>query len=119
MLFLSIIDDFLLQRVAQLGALKQRKWWHDNYPQLLYKNDYAMALYLHSFSWTFMMMLPIAIAQAFAVTPLFVIVFGLNVIVHAFVDNLKANLLKINLITDQCIHFVQICITIIIFYWFV
>ena len=39
-----------------------------------------------------------------------------NTIIHAVVDNLKANKLKINLVVDQSIHILQIIITYIILY---
>lgn len=41
--------------------------------------------------------------------------FLVNALVHSIVDNLKANELKINLITDQAIHLAQIIITALIF----
>ena len=41
--------------------------------------------------------------------------FVCNVIIHAFVDNLKANDKEINLAADQSIHLVQIVITWLVF----
>lgn len=38
-----------------------------------------------------------------------------NAIIHAIVDDLKANKLKISLVTDQIIHFLQIIITFTVF----
>ena len=38
-----------------------------------------------------------------------------NTEIHMYVDNLKANELKINLIVDQSIHIAQIIITYILF----
>ena len=70
---------------------------------------------MHSMSWSFIAMLPIAISMSFNVSITFLIVFICNAIVHGFVDNLKANKLKINLIVDQSIHLLQIAITAIIF----
>lgn len=61
-----------------------------------------------------MIMLPIAYKVCFALSPLFGIMFGVNVIVHGIIDNLKANELKINLIEDQLIHIGQILATFIL-----
>ena len=66
---------------------------------------------MHSFSWSFMIMLPPTIALM--VTggiwkPVLLIV---NLMIHMFVDNLKANEKKINLIQDQIIHVIQVIFT--------
>lgn len=113
MIFCHIVDDYYLQ--GWLASAKQKKWWEENAPQKLYNHDYIMALIMHSMSWSFMIMLPIAISMSFNVSILFVIVFILNAIIHALVDNLKANKLQINLITDQLIHLLQIFVTATIF----
>ena len=113
MIFCHIVDDYYLQ--GWLASAKQKKWWEENAPQKLYNNDYIMALIMHSMSWSFMIMLPIAISMSFNVSMLFVIVFLLNAVIHALVDNLKANKLQISLITDQLIHLSQIFVTATIF----
>ena len=43
--------------------------------------------------------------------------FVINGLIHMFVDNLKANKFKINLIQDQSIHLVQILVTVLLFYY--
>ena len=48
--------------------MKQKKWWQENAPQKLYKYDYIVALIMHSMSWSFMIMLPIAIGVNFDVS---------------------------------------------------
>ena len=113
MIFCHIVDDYYLQ--GWLASAKQKKWWEENAPQKLYNHDYIMALIMHSMSWSFMIMLPIAISMSFNVSMLFVIVFILNAVIHALVDNLKANKLQISLITDQLIHLSQIFATATIF----
>lgn len=113
MIFCHIVDDYYLQ--GCLASMKQKKWWQENASQKLYKYDYIVALIMHSVSWSFMVMLPIAISMSFNIPVMFLIVFICNAIIHGFVDNLKANKLKINLITDQSIHLLQIAITAIIF----
>ena len=113
MIFCHIVDDYYLQ--GWLASAKQKKWWEENAPQKLYNHDYIMALIMHSMSWSFMIMLPIAISMSLNVSMLFVIVFILNAVIHALVDNLKANKLQISLITDQLIHLSQIFATASIF----
>ena len=76
-----------------------------------------MALFCHSFSWSFMIQMPILIYSFY--THLFIwniLLFIINLIIHMFIDNLKANKLKINLIQDQIIHFIQIIMTWIIIF---
>ncbi|MBQ9993406.1 MAG: DUF3307 domain-containing protein [Clostridia bacterium] len=109
MVFFHIVDDYYLQ--GWLSSAKQKKWWQDNAPQSLYKYDYLVALFMHSFSWTFMIMLPLAIRAHFNPNTLFLILFVMNIAIHSFVDDLKANRKRINLIVDQSIHMVQIIIT--------
>lgn len=113
MIFMHIVDDYYLQ--GWLASAKQKKWWQDNAPQKLYRHDYIMALIMHSFSWAFMIMLPIAIDRKFAVTWVYAVALIVNATVHGIVDNLKANKLKINLIQDQSIHITQIVITFTIY----
>lgn len=109
MIFLHIVDDYYLQGI--LASMKQRKWWADNAPKEMYKFDYIVALVMHAFSWAFMIMLPVAAHMDFKPTLWFFVVFVINVIIHAFVDNLKANKFKINLVEDQIAHIAQITIT--------
>lgn len=109
MIFLHIVADFNLQGI--MGEFKQKSWWQKNYPEKKYKYDYISVLLLHSFSWTFCIMLPLAIYYNFNTGALFVILAIANTIVHALIDHLKANMLKINLIVDQMLHMWQIAAT--------
>lgn len=114
MFFNHIFDDFFLQ--GCLSSLKQKTWWEaqNNYKDL-YKNDYKMALFMHSFSWSFLMMLPIFYFNCFNLNGLMLIFFIINIIIHYITDDTKANKLKINLVTDQFIHIIQIIVSWIIF----
>lgn len=113
MIFLHIIDDYKLQGI--LASMKQKKWWEEQKGyKKLYRHDYVPALIEHSFSWTFMIMLPIAVVLRFNIG-WWIFVYIANMVIHAFVDNLKANKFKINLAIDQSIHMVQIIITWLIF----
>lgn len=109
MIFLHIVDDYYLQ--GWLASAKQKEWWQKNAPQSMYKHDYIWALLMHSFSWTFMIMLPIAYAQGFDIDVMFAYSFFINIAIHAVTDHMKANLKIINLIQDQLVHISQIMIT--------
>lgn len=110
MLFCHIVDDYYLQ--GCLAQMKQKEWWQKYGSK--YKYDYIVALIMHSFSWTFMMMLPAAIYTLVNSSNRFYILLPLyisNIVSHAIVDNAKANKKTINLIIDQTFHIVQIIIT--------
>lgn len=109
MIFCHIIDDYYLQ--GCLAQLKQKKYWKENAPDALYKYDYIVALIMHGFSWSFMITLPILIYKDFDPPSIYYMLFLLNIYTHVYVDDLKANRHKINLIVDQLIHLLQILIT--------
>lgn len=110
MILAHIIDDFVLQTTC-LSQMKQESWWlnHKEYKPM-YRNDYVMALLVHSMSWSIMILLPIIflleIPQISILTA-----FCINTVIHCLVDDLKANRGKLNLIQDQTIHLIQIIIT--------
>ena len=113
MIFCHIVDDYYLQ--GWLASAKQRIWWENNAPDKMYRDDYMMALFMHSFSWTFMIMLVPMLLNINNLSILYVFVFGINLLIHAVVDNAKANLKMLNLIQDQLIHLCQIYVTWLIF----
>lgn len=108
MFFLHIVDDYYLQGV--LANLKQKDWWRKNVPDKMFRYDYLIALIEHAFSWSFMIHIPIMVYLT-TLNPYTLII---NMIIHAFIDDLKANKYMINLTTDQIFHFIQIMVT----YWF-
>ena len=114
MLLCHVIDDFVLQPIC-LSKLKQKSWWEKQEGfEPLYKDDYKMALFIHSMSWAIMIMLPIMfLIPTINQTLLFFMVF-LNIIIHYGVDDMKANEHEINLIKDQTIHLIQVILTFII-----
>lgn len=118
MIFAHITDDYYLQ--GWLASAKTKNWWEKNAPNKLYSKDYIMALFCHSLSWSIMVFLPILIYSLYNQIDLnwFYLVLPINLIIHAVIDDLKANKFKINLIIDQCIHFMQIFITWLIFVLF-
>lgn len=111
MIYMHIKDDFSQGIIA---SMKQSQWWKENYPQDLYKDDYRIVLALHAAKWSISILIfPVLYYiilgnnSKWAIT----IAFCLNTIIHSITDDLKANKLVINLVQDQTIHFVQICVT--------
>lgn len=112
MFFLHIVDDYYLQGI--LAKMKQKRWWEENTNDNRYRYDYIVALLMHSFSWAFLTLIPIALY----IQSLYIwicIALLLNAIIHCIIDDLKANKLRINLIVDQAIHIIQLIITWIVF----
>lgn len=109
MIFCHIVDDYYLQ--GWLASAKQKSWWEKNAPDPLYRYDYLIALFMHSFSWSFMIMIIPTIYLIIFSGAWYPILFIGNVILHMAVDDLKANKKKINLIQDQSIHMLQIILT--------
>ena len=118
MIFLHIVDDFYLQ--GPLAKFKQKTFWNeymkDGYTRELYKYDWFISLLLHAFSWTFSIHIPIFIAYYSKLNSVILIIeFIITMIIHAFIDNLKANRKAIGLLTDQVFHLIQIIIIFIIY----
>lgn len=118
MLFCHIVDDYYLQ--GFLASAKQRSWWVKNAPDELYKHDYIMALAEHAFSWCFMVHLPCfacLVCNYICFSPFLLIAsFLLNAVIHAVIDDMKANKRKINLVQDQVIHIAQVIIIWVLFF---
>ena len=117
MVFCHIVDDFYLQP-TMLSTLKQKKFWErecekENLNFDDYKNDYKVALLIHGFSWSFMVMLPLIVYSLFNSTisndySVYVPFLVTNAWIYALVDNEKANKMTMNLVADQSIHLIQI-----------
>ena len=109
MLFLHIVDDYYLQGV--FAKLKQKSWWEENAPNALYRHDYKIALLEHGFSWAFVVMLPVLVCMICTNNidyVWYIIVFVTNMLLHAWIDDCKANKQQINLIMDQICHLWQV-----------
>jgi hypothetical protein len=116
MIFCHLIDDFVLQ--DKFTYLKQKSWWiktcNDEGLSLeKYGKDYIMALFEHSLEWSIAIIIPVIFLYS---TPGWILLLCviINTIIHFIVDNAKANQLRLNLIQDQLIHFIQIIITFLI-----
>lgn len=112
MLFCHIVDDYYLQGI--LANLKQKQWWKKNAPDMMYRNDYVVALIEHAFSWTFAVHFPIFLYYylfKIEINPWgLLVLFPLNWIIHAIIDHAKANVHTINLIEDQIFHTLQVLV---------
>jgi len=113
MLFCHIVDDYYLQGI--LAHMKQKRWWENNCDNGMYRNDYKMALAEHAFSWAFVTAIPVVVFYYMESKTdrlwIVLIAIAVNSIIHAIVDDEKANRYKINLIQDQTIHFAQLLAT--------
>ena len=114
MILLHIIDDFVFQPIC-LSKLKQKQYWIDacknqNLDYKKYQTDYISALLIHGLSWSIMIHLPLFYFFDLNDVSLILSIL-INTIIHAWIDDMKANKLKINLDIDQTIHILQIIIT--------
>ena len=116
MFFFHIFDDYYLQGI--LAQMKQKSWWiNQKEYKSFYRYDYLVALIMHSFSWSFMIHLPIIIyyyMNNINISIIYFILIIIQTIIHVIVDNAKANTKSINLVIDQSIHIVQIIISYLI-----
>ena len=115
MFLFDIIDDFVLQPIC-LSKLKQKRYWIEeckkyNLNISKYDTDYITALLIHGLSWSIMIHVPLMFLGGIRDDFFLLLSVLLNTVIHAIIDNLKANKLKINLDVDQCLHVLQIVIT--------
>ena len=107
MLLGHLVSDYTLQ--GWLADGKQRKWWQKLFPNgelpWKYKFDYVAALVCHALYWS------IFICAPFYASAYFLWAILANTVVHAIVDDLKANRGVLNLIQDQLLHLIQILVT--------
>lgn len=115
MFLFDIIDDFVLQPIC-LSKLKQKRYWieeceKNNLDISKYDKDYIAALITHGLSWSIMIHVPLMFLGGINDDLILLLSVLYNTLIHSFIDDLKANKLKINLDVDQCLHGFQIVIT--------
>lgn len=109
MLLGHLVSDYTLQ--GWLADGKQKLWWrkmfggHEDAVPDKYKYDYIAALVCHALYWSILICIP------FYASKFFIVAILVNAVVHAVIDDLKANRNAINLVTDQCLHLAQILVT--------
>ncbi len=115
MFLLHLIADYTLQ--GCLANLKQRKWWEEQIPKDMkepdrfamwerYKNDYQAALWCHGMYWSLVVCLPLLATGgvAYAINAL------IHGAIHTVIDHAKANRHSLNLVQDQLLHCIQVCL---------
>lgn len=111
-----LVADFTLQGWFCNG--KQELWWKTECERYgvgfyKYRNDYLMALFLHSLYWSIAILIPAMFIYNMPNEIIASLLFY-NIIVHVITDHLKANRMVLNLVEDQILHFIQIAVTLII-----
>lgn len=126
MILLHVLEDFHLQGI--LANMKQKSWWDkqivDFPPKKAnkYRKDYVISLMVHSLENAIFVTLPIIINDLYYTFTVnkdnslwiaWLLDIWLIAYFHYWIDDLKCNKMKINLIVDQLLHFI-----IIVFIWF-
>lgn len=114
MLFFHVLEDFHLQGI--LASMKQKEWWETQIGSKdlgKYKYDWIVALLVHSFEWSFMIMLPLFLCPNLNIVEknaslALTITILVCTAIHFVVDDAKCNKKHINLIIDQAAHILQI-----------
>lgn len=106
MILCHIIEDFHIQ--GKMADMKQSSFWRPYGEK--YANDWKPVIILHGMEWAMLTSMPCVVMSWFDVPMWFVLVIVTMGLLHAYIDHLKANVGKINLITDQTLHMTQIMI---------
>lgn len=112
MFLLHFFADFNLQIGAGLDKFKQWRWWRDQISAEeeekwnMYKDDYKVALWIHSFQWALVTCLPLLMCGGL----LYMFIAIIHAVIHGTIDDMKANWMRINLIQDQVLHTVQVLV---------
>lgn len=107
MIFLHFLFDFYIQTRSN-SLIKSKEWWKNRHKKSgKRKYNYIMGLIIHSFVWSFAILLPFYYSHKYIHYGILIV----NVIVHAFTDDAKTNKKLISSFQDQLIHMCQIFIT--------
>lgn len=106
MILCHLLADYPLQ--GWLAQAKAKTYWANSPENNQF--DWTAALAGHATMWGIVMMIPIAWACNFELG-WFWFALPANIIFHYFIDWLKANKQKINLVVDQYMHIWQIITT--------
>lgn len=118
-ILLHLVADYSLQ--GCLAQLKTAKFWRSvcrdcewcsaDAAFRRYGHDYRAGLVCHALYWTLVTFAPIIFHPLCSAWTALAIV-SLNALFHCWVDDLKANRGRLNLVQDQLLHAVQIAATI-------
>ena len=125
---LHLIADYFLQGI--LADLKQKRWWDEQLKKYYedyngkdksfawqdflrekYKYDYMAGLFCHALMWAIVTFFPL---MWFCSAWTFFHLVFVNWMIHAVVDQAKANIHCFNLVQDQLIHMAQVIATVLI-----
>lgn len=116
MVLLHIISDYLVQNEFMAKYKQKINWKSCIDEDKKYRYDYVVVLLIHSLSWSIITFFPILFL--YKSMPIYLTLVICNYLVHSIIDNMKANLLCINLITDQVLHLLQIITTLLLVVWY-
>ena len=113
MLLLHVLAEFILQPLA-LCKLKKKSFWEQPERQNGGTEASCMAITINSIMWTIMIMLPLMCCSL--VEDLFILlVFLVDMAIHAFVDEYFTNRQMLTFATTQSIYLAQITLTFLVF----
>lgn len=107
-----LVADFTLQ--GWLADAKQKSWWEwmarekrgVDLAETGYALDYIAALLCHALYWSIAVFAPTFWGHRYMLWAVII-----NTVVHAVIDDRKANRFTISLLVDQLLHFLQIFVT--------
>lgn len=115
MIVMHTLADYGVQHWCRLSDLKQKAFWetHPVGREKKYQYDYLFALGFHSINWACLTFWPLLFFHLISMEQIEIynIVVIVNAVIHAIIDDLKANKLKLNLGQDQTLHLLQIVIS--------
>ncbi len=112
MLLLHVVTEFVLQPVALL-RLKQKTYWEQPEHPNGGKDASAMAIAINTILWSVMIMLPLMYYSTEG-DLILLLVFLVNMLVHAYIDEYTTNRHKLTFVTAQSLYLLQLTITFLI-----
>ena len=104
-----LLADYPLQ--GWLATAKSKLYWKQSGNEKT-KFDYIPALICHAAMWGILIFIPLVVWFPYEyMVGWFWIALPINILIHAIVDDLKANKQILNLWQDQLIHLGQIIVT--------
>ena len=103
MILCHLLADYPLQ--GWLAQSKAKSYWANGAESN--RRDWIAALACHAAMWGILIMIPMAVASKMELG-WFWMALPINIVLHMFVDHMKANRQAINLIKDQTLHSIQI-----------
>lgn len=112
MLLLHVVTEFVLQPVALL-RIKQKTYWEQPERPNGGKDTSAMAIAINAILWSVMIMLPLMYYSTEG-DLILLLVFLVNMLVHAYIDEYTTNRHKLTFVTAQSLYLLQLIITFLV-----